>query len=357
MIRGALLLLLSACLLPSSWAQYEEDDQTADYANRDRQYQQRRAEKKPAPINPDSGRVETASEAFLAKAESLVKDKNYRAASSERYRVQSDDPRVDAKAAVALLDAFGQFFDQYWEQQLHLDPYDKQSRVFLFFSFYKYNQLLGTDFRFSQFRPQGHYGAHYDAICLHSDTLGPRGTAADALVHEATHQLIAQRLMAGRRIPALWLSEGLASYFGFTYMGKDGFIAGELGGKATSLFRGGPERPGDEAAVRLKTLRRRLKKLDGECEAPFLDTLVRLEDPAIFYGSDPETHYAASWLLTHLLLDGAEGRFRAPFISFLNAGRESIDALDAETLYKSLGVSAAELQQAFQAHVKKVKSR
>ena len=53
--------------------------------------------------------AETPDERFvaevLARAEELVKDKNYWSRSSDRYRVQTDDPDLDSKAVVALLEA------------------------------------------------------------------------------------------------------------------------------------------------------------------------------------------------------------------------------------------------------------
>ena len=47
----------------------------------------------------------------------------------------TDDPGLNPKAAVSLLDAFRDFFDEYWEGRTELAPYDKRSRVFLFYSF------------------------------------------------------------------------------------------------------------------------------------------------------------------------------------------------------------------------------
>ena len=107
-----------------------------------------------------------ATAEFFERAERLVRDKNYRSDSSSAYRVQSDDPRVDAKAAVALLDSFRAYFDSYWDGRIELDDYDELSRVFLFYSFHKFNQLLAVDFRFNELRPKGHYGWLFDAITL-----------------------------------------------------------------------------------------------------------------------------------------------------------------------------------------------
>ena len=49
-------------------------------------------------------------------------------------------------------------------------------------------------------------------------------TYADALVHEAAHQLVNHRLLAAQTSVPPWLSEGVASYFGYTYLdGKGSF--------------------------------------------------------------------------------------------------------------------------------------
>ena len=84
---------------------------------------------------------EEARNAFLEVADKLIRDRDYRAANSERYRVQTDDPRINPKAVAQLLEQFRGFFEQSWAGRAELRPYVEQSRVFLFYSFFKYNQL------------------------------------------------------------------------------------------------------------------------------------------------------------------------------------------------------------------------
>ena len=133
------------------------------------------------------------------------------------------------KAATALLVSFRTFFEGFWGDRIALQPYDETSRVFLFFSFHKFNKLLAGDWRFSEVRPEGHYRAAVDVVTVHTDA-GDRRDAADALVHEAAHQQIDQRIYSRGHAASRWIAEGLASYFEHTLQDRDGvFHAGKIG--------------------------------------------------------------------------------------------------------------------------------
>ena len=174
--------------------------------------------------------------------------------------------------------------------------YDKQSRVFLFYSFYKFNQLLSGDWRFREVRPQGHYRKSVDVITLHTDPDG-RQDLPDTLVHEASHQLVEQRIFGEGNPASLWVAEGLASYFGYTYLdAKGAFHPGEIGGKRVSLVKGERAAPGREASARLKEFRRGTKAFRAENGSPFT-WIVSIDDPGTLYGQGAQFHYAASWLL------------------------------------------------------------
>ena len=358
-MKGAIpaCLLALALAAPPAIAQYEEDDRTSDYEDQDRRYYERYNEEKKKEQEAQQQAVDPAQAAaeFLERAERLVRDRNYRSHSSSTYHVQSDDPRVDPNAAVALLDEFRLYFDAFWKGHVELDDYDEVSRVFLFYSFHKFNQLLAGDFRFSELRPKGHYGWLFDVITLHSDSGDEPGSLADALVHEAAHQLVDRRLFTAGHAPPIWLSEGLASYFGYTYLNGSGeFERGEVGGKSVALLRGASAKPGREGERRLKALRKALKSA-GDREFPPVLEVIAVNDPARFYGTDTMVSYGVSWLLVHYLLHGEQGRLAEPFARYLvraAAGDGGPIALLAE-----LDVEPEELQGALERHAKRIKSR
>jgi hypothetical protein len=215
-------------------AQYEDDDQTQDHEEQDRRYYERYAEEKPEP-EPQPEDEAAQTEAFIARAEELIRDRNHSARDSEHYRVQTDDPRLRLDATTRLLESFHAYFDEFWPEDVELRADDEASRVFLFYSFYKFNELLEGDYRYREFRPKGHYGYLLDVITLHTDP-GDRGSLADALVHEAAHQLVTRRLLGKSNNASLWINEGLATYFGSTLADEQGaFDTGSIGGKATEL--------------------------------------------------------------------------------------------------------------------------
>ena len=95
-VRLAVLLFVVALGLVPLTAQH--DEQTEDYERQDEKYYQRYLEqqevaKRPEPP-PETDGPDT--EAFIALAEELVRDKNYWSRSSDRYRIQTDDPDLDS---------------------------------------------------------------------------------------------------------------------------------------------------------------------------------------------------------------------------------------------------------------------
>jgi hypothetical protein len=332
----------------------ETDAQTGDYAEQDRRYYERfvrpeEQQEEEVPADPVA-----QAEAYLAQADELIRDPNYRSAVGDRYRVQTDDPDLDPKAAVSLLEAFRDFFDEYWQGRTELAPYDKESRVFLFFSFYKYNQLLGGNWRFRETRPAGHYRPAFDVITLHTDADG-RDNVADTLVHEAAHQMIEQRIFGHGHPAALWVTEGLATYFGYTYMDPEGaFHAGEVGGKADSLMRGKPRPSAGEGRAALRNARKAMKAPQAEDGLIFAG-VISITDPGIFYGEAAGSHYAASWLVVHFLMHGDEGQHQEGFIRYLE--KVARGEMDEESLFSAVRMSRRGLEDAVTAHAKKIKAR
>lgn len=345
--------LLLAAGIPAH-AQYDDDDDTRDYEEQDRRYLERLQSTQQKSIGPAA--IVDPSAAFLEVAERLVRDRNYSSARTARYFVQSDDPRLDARATAELLEAFRDYFDAFWDGRIELGSYDKQSRVFLLYSFYKYNQLLTGDFRFSVQRPQGHYGSLYDAISLHSDADGGPGGTPDALIHEATHQLVDQRIFGGRPPAVYWLTEGLASYFGYTFLDAEaGFQEGQVGGKSVAIFHGLREQTGQEARRLLKETGKGFKAYAKTRDDPLVAELLAIDTPGVFYGEDRELNYTASWLLVHLLFHAEEGRFEDGFLRYLR--RAATGDAAPSVLYDEIGLDAATLQTALERHAKTLKAR
>ena len=175
----SLLLVFSLLLLHGGlWAQ---DQQTDDHAEQDRRYlerllkAQKKAEEQPQGL--------TGFDALLAMAEKLVKDQNYDTRSSDYYRIQTDDPNINTRKALVLLDGHHAFFESFFAGRLDLANQAKPGRVFLFDSFHKYNKLLGTDLSRSDGRPAGHYLGGSNMCVMHTrsgggsglEDAGPRG--------------------------------------------------------------------------------------------------------------------------------------------------------------------------------------
>jgi hypothetical protein len=342
------LAILGAAPTP---AQYEdEDEKLKDEAERDRLYLERYQKQE----SPDTGlSAEEAEAAIFARIEELIRDRNYNGATSDHFRVQTDDPRLDPQAATELLESFRSYFESFWADRLPLKPYEKTGRVFLFYSFFKYNQLLEGDFRFSAQRPKGHYGSLFDGITLHTDADGP-GDLADTLVHEATHQMMDQRLnlTVGGTLP--WLSEGMAHYFGNMQRDKSGkFLGAVVGGKGIGLFRDGKIYDSRLPALGLRNFRRSAKNV-GSGDSLF-GTLLGIRDPNVFYGGNAELNYNASWMLVHYLFHGAEGAHADAFVRYLE--QESQGKGGPDVLMKEIGLTYQALDAEVARHATTVKVR
>jgi hypothetical protein len=358
MARHLVTLCLVSALLPGAAVAQSEDEQTKDYEEQDRRYYERYAETPESPPEPDPAEpaVDPAAdfESFLATAESLVKNQYYRSASSDHYRVQTDDIRVDTEAVLELLESFRSHFESFWEPRLELAEHDKQARVFLIRSFKKYNDLLGADFRREIVRPKGHYIQAFDIIAAHSGAGRPQ-EFTDAVVHEAAHQLVGTRMFAGDDSASPWISEGLASYFGYSYRDKTGtFQPGAIGGKSTRLIKDSAKGQSVEGTQRLRALKKQLRGHESD-EQNLVDYLVRMRDPLQFYGGPVDLHYSGSWLLVHFLLHGEDGQYATAFARYLELETEGRGG--ADVLYRELGTTPEHLEAAFLAHVRGTKAR
>jgi hypothetical protein len=356
-MRYGILVAALALLVAGAGAQ-EPDEQTRDWEEQDRRYyermleQQKQAEEQEEEEEKEGTPEERFVAEFLARAEELVKDQNYWSRSSDRYRVQTDDPNLDSKAVLELLDSFRSFFEEFWAGRIELEPYEQQSRVFLYDSFYKYNELLGFDARRMPVRPEGHYISVVNVMVVNTRS-GTPASFADALVHEAAHQLVDQEVFSGTGRISTWLSEGLASYFGLTYRNRKGnFQAGRIGGKSTALLKGAPAGSSNEGSQRVKDLRSALKKLPAD--NAFLHELLDAVEPSKFYTGDLMLNYSGAWMVVHFLLHGEDGRYADGFTRYLQA--EVSGRAGAEVLYEALGTTAGDLQDAFVTYVKKVKT-
>ena len=352
-MKSLSLLALPALLLCATAGLAQEDDQTRDHEERDRLYQQRRLQQQTRqPAHPVDDEARLA--AFLGQADELIRDRNYASDSSEHYRVQTDDPRLRAATATRLLESFRTYFDGFWPESVELQPYDEVSRSFLFYSFYKFNQLLDGDFRFRTFRPKGHYGSDLDVITLHTDA-GDGGALADSLIHEAAHQLVMQRLFGGGQLPALWVNEGLAAYFGFTLADEQGaFQRAFIGGKSAVLIKGSTKDPGIERKQSLKRAKDGLRAA-GKQSVGLIERIVSIDGPDEFYGNHASLNYAASWMLVHFLLHGEDGTHATAFQRYLDLERQGRGGPAA--FYETVELAPDQLEASVAAHAKSLKAR
>jgi hypothetical protein len=331
--------------------QRDEDD----HADQDRRYQERlrRArESGPPPAEvatPEDVRADVVRR-FVEFADAQIRDKNYNAASTETYRIKTDDPRLDIRATATLLSSFRSWFDTFWAGRAELLPYEEPSRIYLFWSYYKYNQLFSGKERFDEFRTTGHYRGYLDTIVVHTDGTAT-GDLADVLVHEAAHQLVDNRLFGEGATPSPWVSEGLAEYFGYTAQNGDGtFDTGAIGPKSVWPFRSGKPARSEMARGRRDAAVRRFKKSSDWS----VDDLVRAT-PTQFYGGAVQANYGAAWLLVHYLFHGDDGRHADAFARWLRA--EAGGGPPASSLYEALGSDAAGLDDAYRRYASKLKVR
>jgi hypothetical protein len=300
-----------------------------------------------APLPAEAERIQ----AYIDRADELISDKNYESRYTDHYQVKTDDPRFEVSEAANLLESFRIFFDGFWSDRIDLHPYDDPGRVYLFYSRYKYKQLLDVAEVTGIVLPVGHYRAFFDAVSIHTDTVSP-ADFPDVLVHEAAHQLVQQRLFGGARETDPWIAEGLASYFGYTLRDdKNGFQAGRIGGKDVALIKEVRAGSALERTGRFNNYRKDLRK--GQV-AP-LEDLIRDPSAAAFYNDQIDRNYAASWLLVHFLLHGDDGAHAGDFIRFLesDARREG----GADEFFREIGMEPADLQAAFKEYVSKLKAR
>jgi len=289
--------------------------------------------------------------AFIAKADALIHDNDLDVKSTAHYRVKTDDPRFDVRAAADLLESFRGFFDAFWQGRAELLPYDDLARVYLFYSRAKFSKL-GIDPAEGS-RPEdlamvGHYQGFFDVVALHTDSVRPE-EFPDLLLHEAAHQLVQQRLYGAGHSSSLWASEGLACYFGYTLRDASGrFLPGRIGGKEAVFFKGQSRGSGRLGWAQAKAYR----KIAGAGDALLLDTVLRVDNPGVFYDSRAMERYAASWLLVHYLLHGDGGSHAAAFVAFLK--HDAAGGGGADVLYADLGMTREGLQSAFQGYVKDV---
>ncbi len=336
---------LCLLLIPAAWAQ--SDRQTDDHAEQDRRYLERVLEEQKKQEEIPEGL--TGFDALLAKAEELVKDQNYDTRSGEHYRIQTDDPNINTRKALALLDEHAAFFDRFFGERFELQEPSGQGRVFLFDSFHKYNKLLGIDQR-TDGRPAGHYIGGSNMCMIHSRS-GDASGLEDTLVHEATHRLIDQRLGARAHMTP-WLNEGLATYFQYVHQDESGFRASLIGDRTARIQRQSNYRTGN-ARWRLNNFKRAFKR--GEVS---ISEVVEAVHPSQFYdGQSPEgipRRYELSWLLVHYLLYGDGGAHAGKFFDYLEKELAG-EALGGD-LYPALGMDADALTAGLREHLKQLKT-
>jgi len=286
---------------------------------------------------------------FIAKADALIHDNNLDVKTTAHYRVKTDDPRFDILAAANLLESFRGFFDSFWQGRAELQPYDDLSRVYLFYSRAKFKQLGVYEERPDDIAMVGHYQRFFDVVALHTDSVRPE-EFPDFLVHEAAHQLVGRRLYGVGATPAIWLSEGLACYFGNTLRdGSGAFQPGRIGGKDAVFFKGQSRSAGRLGWAQARAYRKTLASGD----ALLLDTVLRTESPEVFYDARAQERYSASWLLVHYLVHADGGAHVAPFVAYLK--HDAAGAGGADVLYGDLGMTPEQVSAGFRAYVAELK--
>jgi hypothetical protein len=339
-VRVAAICTISLGMLTASTAQ--TDPQTDDWSRQDQKYMERmnrgkEEENKEKPKTPEDIR-----KLYLEEANALIRDRNYGVKKSEHYRIKSDDPRLDLSDGVDLLERFQEYFVKYWEGEAELTPLNEPSQVYLFYSYFKYNKVLTGKARFGDFRPAGHYRSDLDVITLHSDG-SPLSELPGALVHEATHQLVEKMLFGAGPLRPTWVNEGLATYFQRT-----GLKA--MGGPSTSLAKSGKKSRSTSSRDKLAIL----KRVVGDKKDPFsILHLLDMTDPGEFYGNNACVNYTASWTLTHYLLHGEDGSYRAPFIRYIQG--DAALTHGSNVLLEALGVDRPSFESGWKSHIRKIR--
>lgn len=340
-----MLVLLVAIPLAGGVVVGQSDEQTEDWEKRDRRYLERlKAAQATNEAGSDEARDEAASE-FVRRADELIKDRNYRWSETGYHEIRTDDPRVDVDAVAELLRSFEGFFQEFWSAKVEPVEARQPSRLYLFYSFYKYNKLVNETERFSDFRPAGEYSPYLNVIVIHTDAV-PAEDLPSVLVHEACHQMLARRLFPDGAGRSLWLEEGLATYFGHTLRKDGAWQPGRIGGKDVAVVKRGRPGGGDLARAKLRTLRRAIAEVpDFE-----IHSVVEMETPAAFYGPGSSVRYAASWVLVHWLFHGDDGSHAEAFVRFLK--RDSAGEGGAAAFYEEIGITPEELDASWREHLR-----
>ena len=301
-----------------------------------------------APARADLTKEQQATiDVFIKKADELINDRMYDVAAGKHYKVKTDDPRFVPAKATELLDGFRAFFDGFWAGKVEMRPYEQVGRFYLFYSRAKYKKLFNETHQDEQEWSIGHYREFFDIVAAHTDSVGPENLP-DILIHEAAHQLVQQRLFGSGSRPWPWLAEGLASYFGYMERGADGTYKPErIGGKGIYLFKKGSPVGRGLGRGDLGPYAASLRK----GEARRIAEMIQMEEQEAFYAEGREDRYAASWMLVHFLLHGDNGARAAGFMRFL--AREATGDTVPDDLYQEIGMTADQLQAAFEAYVRK----
>lgn len=288
--------------------------------------------------------------AFDEKIDSLIRDHSYHAASNQHAVVKTDDPRLDVDAVAALLESFHGYFEGFWSKLMTLHEAPDRSRIYLFYSRYKYHQLLeGLPPGIMEI--VGHYTAYHDVVALHTDSVGLENLA-DLLLHEATHRLVQVRLYGNDYQPSPWVSEGIASYFGYTLRDRSGeFKTGQIGGKGTTFFDGVSPTSRGPASHSLGEYRRAVKK----GLATPLEEILEADGDSFYAAQGSEERYAATWLLIHFLLHADEGAHAPSLARYLEHEAEGKQGV--KLFFEDIGMTPARLNESFAAYVSSLKAR
>ena len=157
------------------------------------------------------------------------------------------------------------------------------------------------------------------------------GAATATLYHEAVHQLFQESKPAAKRIAAnanFWVVEGVANYFET--------LTEHTGGPAGLYYT-----VGETTAGRLPAARGRLR----EGYYVPLAELTKLNKDELQRRPDAAKLYSQSTGLAAFLIDGYGGRYREPFVRYLQAVYAGRD--NAGTLAELTGTSYAELDAAY----------
>lgn len=289
-------------------------------------------------------------EETLPRAQALIRDRNTTVGVSPHFKIYTDDPRLNPKKAAELLESFREHFMQDWASFPGLKEDASPAHVFLFYSRFKYARLQGAGVREIHPFDLGHYNPQADIIAMQTDFTAP-DDLPDALVHEAAHQLTRAMLIGAEVFGSPWLMEGLAEYYGNMRRDpKSGFQPGRIGSKGTWLFHEGSGGRGTRGGMREDELKQYRKEQSQGVAAP-VEVLVNMRDPAQFLSEGSLMRYTASWMLVHFLMSGEQGRHREGFMRYV--AKEAAGEPGADALYGALGLDAAALQKAFEAHVKR----